>query len=49
MVDKTFFNMGVRKAKYIVQIIEKLQGNCRTCCETIDFGDSVFGRKRETE
>ena len=31
------------------QITEKSQGNCRTNCGAIDFGEVVLWRKRETE
>ena len=49
MVSGTFFNMGINKAKYTIQITEKSQGNCRNNCGATDFGEVVLWTKRETE
>ena len=44
------FSTGLcKKAKCTVQIIEKLQGNCRTGCGAIDLGEALLRGKRETE
>ena len=49
MVNRTFSTGICKNAKYSAQIIEKWQGNRRTSRGTINLGEAVLRRKRETE